>query len=305
MGATTEGTRYPPEVFSDASMSPSVDAAKEAIMYKESGNALYVRKAYDDAIERYTRSVNLDCTKPSLFTNRAAARFALFNATGDTTHLLTALQDAERSIAIDQRCVKGYYRKGVCLSSLNAPTDAAVAFQEGLKIDPKNEQMNSALSKVEHQIANTPKDWEDAKTRGNTSYGNGHYEDAVRWYTAGLEMLGVRNDSVGVNSHGGDGTVSAEKNDASTNIATLLANRAEVRRQMSDVKACVADCDLALLHVPKHLKATIRRALAYEYLERFEDSVADFKSAWAIDPGNALATEGIRRVSAFAKKNVE
>lgn len=250
----------------------------------------------------------MDCTKPALFTNRAAARFALFNDSGEVKHLLLALRDAERSISLDARWVKGYYRKGTCLSSLAKPVEAADAFRAGLQIDPKNEQIENALQKVEVQIANTPKDWEDAKTRGNESYRNGAYEDAIGWYTVGLDLLGVRlTDGVDVGANRqSDGDEKKEKPShaaaPSKNIAALLANRAEARRQLSDVKACVRDCDLALEYEPSHIKAMIRRALAYEYLERFDLSAADFGNALKLDAGNQIAREGHRRVSAFAAK---
>ena len=44
---------YSPEVFSHASQKPSVPSAADAVSHKESGNALYLRKEYPDAIDRY------------------------------------------------------------------------------------------------------------------------------------------------------------------------------------------------------------------------------------------------------------
>jgi tetratricopeptide (TPR) repeat protein len=81
--------------------------------------------------------------------------------------------------------------------------------------------------------------------------------------------------------------------------ATLLTNRAECNRQMGEIKAVVGDCTTALQHAPRSLKAFLRRGLAYEFLEKYDDAAADFKSAMALDPGGAVASEGLRRVSAF------
>ena len=81
--------------------------------------------------------------------------------------------------------------------------------------------------------------------------------------------------------------------------ATLLANRAEARRQMSECQACVADCDRALMFDPTHVKATVRRALANEYLEKYDRAARDFETASRLDPGNAIAREGSRRVAPF------
>lgn len=59
------------------------------------------------------------------------------------------------------------------------------------------------------------------------------------------------------------------------------------------------DCTAALKHAPRNLKAFLRRGLAFEFLEKYDDAASDFKSAMALDPGGAVASEGLRRVSAF------
>ena len=40
----------------------------------------------------------------------------------------------------------------------------------GAEIDPRNEQIKSALRDVETALEEIPMGWEDAKTRGNASY---------------------------------------------------------------------------------------------------------------------------------------
>jgi len=139
--------------------------------------------------------------------------------------------------------------------------------------------------------------WEDAKTRGNASYRDGKYEDAVRWYTRGLEFLAPRKRFC-ENENENEKEEEEETQNAAAS-ATLLANRAEARRQMSDVQACVADCDRALIYDPTHVKATVRRALANEYLEKYDRAARDFETASRLDPGNAIAREGSRRVAPF------
>ena len=174
----------PPEIFSAASLRPDAASADEAQTHKEAGNALFVREAWRDAIERYDSSVRLDASRASTFTNRAAARFALFRARGGASEeLMLALRDAERSLEIDPRWVKGHYRAGACLARLCDFAAARDAFLAGAEIDPRNEQIKSALRDVQMALEETPRDCEDAKTRGNAKYRDGKYEDAVRWYT--------------------------------------------------------------------------------------------------------------------------
>ena len=253
-----------------------------------------MREAWRDAIERYDSSVRLDASRASTFTNRAAARFALFTRNGASEELMLALRDAERSLEIDPRWVKGHYRAGACLARLCDFAAARDAFLAGAEIDPRNEQIKSALRDVQMALEETPRDWEDAKTRGNAKYRDGKYEDAVRWYTRGLEFLISETDD-----ENGEKEILSADDDVSAAAATLLANRAEARRQMSECQACVADCDRALMFDPTHVKATVRRALANEYLEKYDRAARDFETASRLDPGNAIAREGSRRVAPF------
>jgi len=295
MRAAGRWTRAPPEVFSAASLRPDAASADEARAHKEAGNALFVREAWRDAIERYDSSVRLDASHASTFTNRAAARFALFTRDGASEELMLALRDAERSLELDPRWVKGHYRAGACLARLCDFAAARDAFLAGAEIDPRNEQIKSALRDVETALEEIPMGWEDAKTRGNASYRDGKYEDAVRWYTRGLEFL----ESLAPKNENEEETLLSVDVVTSAAFATLLANRAEARRQMSDVQACVADCDRALIYDPTHVKATVRRALANEYLEKYDRAARDFENASRLDPGNAIAREGSRRVAPF------
>ena len=253
-----------------------------------------MREAWRDAIERYDSSVRLDASRASTFTNRAAARFALFTRGGASEELMLALRDAERSLEIDPRWVKGHYRAGACLARLCDFAAARDAFLAGAEIDPRNEQIKSALRDVQMALEETPRDWEDAKTRGNAKYRDGKYEDAVRWYTRGLEFLISETDD-----ENGEKEILSADDDVSAAAATLLANRAEARRQMSECQACVTDCDRALMFDPTHVKATVRRALANEYLEKYDRAARDFETASRLDPGNAIAREGSRRVAPF------
>lgn len=68
---------------------------------------------------------------------------------------------------------------------------------------------------------------------------------------------------------------------------------------MSALILSTVDCTEALRHAPRNLKAFLRRGLAFEFLEKYEDAASDFKSAMALDPGGAVASEGLRRVTAF------
>jgi hypothetical protein len=52
----------------------------------------------------------------------------------------------------------------------------------------------------------------------------------------------------------------------------------------------VRDCTAALQLAPRNLKAFLRRGLAHEFLEKYDDAAADFKHAMAGARGGGVHT---------------
>ena len=240
--------------------------------YKERGNAFYQRKQYDEAVENYTRSIDLDPhSNAAVYTNRSAAYFSLHR-------FQDSLEDAMTATRLNDKWVKGYYRQAAAHVALEQFDDAVVAYERGLEVDPSNVMIHRELADARKMRDERPRDHNDAKARGNECYRNGQYEDAVQWYSRALTMC----PEIEVHFR-----------------ATLLTNRAECYRQMTELKAVVRDCTDALALQPGNLKAHLRRALAFEFLEKHDNAASDFKSALEADPSNAVASEGVRRMFKF------
>ena len=207
-------------------MLESSSPREEARRRREAGNAHYHRREYAVAIACYDRSVALDPSAHATYTNRAAARMASGDAPG-------ALDDADAALARHPGWVKGHYRRGACLVALERYDEATRAYRAGLEVDPTNAQLKAgleraaALSGAALQIRSTPR--RAATRRSATS------DDAVAWYCKGLRMCDA-----------------SSQNPNPKVAATLLANRAEARRQTAEMDACLADCDAALAVDPGH-----------------------------------------------------
>jgi sperm-associated antigen 1 len=52
------------------------------------------------------------------------------------------------------------------------------------------------------------------------------------------------------------------------NLSTLYSNRAACLLKVGDCQGCIIDCDSALALCPGTAKALLRRAMAYETLEK-------------------------------------
>ncbi len=252
--------------------------------WRERGNAFHTRKEHARAVECYTSAIGLDPNSAALRTNRAAAHHA-------SRDFAAALDDARASVAIDPSWAKGHYRAGAALAAMDRHAEAADAFRSGLALDPSNQMLAQGLAAAEKAIADTPVDATDCKTRGNAAYAEGGYEEAIGWYTKGIAMMVKQSQP----THG----ICVYSNANVESLATLYVNRAECHRQLVDMRRVVEDCESALQLAPRSFKAHLRRALAMEYLEKYDEAAAGFKAAMAIDPSGTVASEGLRRVAAY------
>jgi len=83
--------------------------------------------------------------------------------------------------------------------------------------------------------------------------------------------------------------------------ATLLTNRAESHRQMSQDHLTIQDCTAALKLAPDNVKALLRRGLAYERSEKLQAGLEDLRKALALNPGTQMASQGVLRITKLLK----
>lgn len=68
-------------------------------------------KQFDEAIDSYTKAIELDSTSPVYYSNRAAA----YSSKSDH---LSAVSDAEKAIEVNPSFVKAYHRLGSVIIAL-------------------------------------------------------------------------------------------------------------------------------------------------------------------------------------------
>ncbi|RUO96112.1 hypothetical protein BC936DRAFT_142607, partial [Jimgerdemannia flammicorona] len=127
------------------------------------------------------------------------------------------------------------------------------------------------------------------RTKGNDLFKLGQFGDAERVYTLAIDSLPSRHD----------------------NLILLHNNRAAARLKNGDHKACVEDCSVSLDVITpdwvavaeteggfreQAIKALLRRATAYEALEKYREAKGDFESLMKIDGGrNKAVNDGLGR----------
>ncbi|NXX50052.1 TOM34 protein, partial [Tricholaema leucomelas] len=114
---------------------------------------------------------------------------------------------------------------------------------------------------------------------GNEEFRRGQYGPAAELYTRALELLEAA------------GGATAEER------SVLLANRAACYLKDGACSLCVADCSTALELVPFGVKPLLRRAAAYEALERYRLAYVDYKTVLQVDCTIQAAHDGVNRMT--------
>ena len=117
-----------------------------------------------------------------------------------------------------------------------------------------------------------------AKDKGLAQYKLGHYGEALECFTTAIKEL---HDT----SHHGQ-LPSVE--------VSLLNNTAACAMKIGDCSRALQSCNAALLLDPKNTKVIIRRASAYETLERYQLASIDYQTATDLDMSRE-AREGLGR----------
>lgn len=63
----------------------------------------------------------------------------------------------------------------------------------------------------------------------------------------------------------------------------------------------IEDCSAAIKLDPQYVKAMVRRAQAYEKVEKLPEALADYKKVCEIDGSVAVAREGVKRLEPIVK----
>jgi tetratricopeptide (TPR) repeat protein len=124
------------------------------------------------------------------------------------------------------------------------------------------------------------------KARGNAHFQAQEYESAIECYTSAIELAPPN---------------ACER-------AVFLANRAACYAKQQPCPAhesVVADCTAALEVQPDYTKALLRRAVAREALEQFEEGLQDARRALELEPGQREAAALVPKLEKAAADKLE
>ncbi|CAM5095863.1 unnamed protein product [Natator depressus] len=119
----------------------------------------------------------------------------------------------------------------------------------------------------------------ELRRAGNEQFRNGQYCQAAALYSQALGLL----------------EAAGEKN--AEEVSVLYSNRAACHLKDGNCSLCVKDCSVALDLVPFGIKPLLRRAAAYEALERYQLAYVDYKTVLQVDCTVQAAHDGVNRMT--------
>jgi len=291
---------------------PSAVAEK----FKAAGNALFAAGNYAAAIEQYLQAVAVDATVPAYWSNMAAcyeklkkyeemADAARSCIKADKTFIkgYFRLATAQKQMNDLSGCIKTL-ESGLAVNSSNADLkqmkkdvtelqraeqvvtycstasqqfnsgDVASAFKTlelASRLDAGSPEIIALMKKIkpayelqEQKRKKSLSGPELHKEKGDTMYGTANFEGAIPEYTLCLDNL-----------------KKAGKGDSELALKAY-SNRAACFKQISNFDGVIADCTSVLEVEPANVKALIRRAQAFEGVERYRFALQDCKAVLAL-----------------------
>ncbi|XP_078484755.1 small glutamine-rich tetratricopeptide repeat-containing protein beta-like [Ciona intestinalis] len=121
------------------------DQAK-AEQLKQEGNEMMKKEKFDDAIDLYTKAIEIDSQNAVYYCNRAAAQ------TGRQKYDMS-LTDCKRSLEIDPKYSKAFSRMGLTYSKMEMYDEAIKSYKKALELDPENEGYKKNLKIAEDKLS--------------------------------------------------------------------------------------------------------------------------------------------------------
>ncbi|KAG7474950.1 sperm-associated antigen 1 [Solea senegalensis] len=117
------------------------------------------------------------------------------------------------------------------------------------------------------------------KNEGNLLFKNGQFADALEKYSQAIQ--GYTDSGI----------------DSPQDLCVLYSNRAACSLKNGSSHDCIQDATTALELQPFSLKPLLRRAMAYESLERYRKAYVDYKTVLQIDTSVQAAHDSVNRIS--------
>ena len=113
--------------------------------WKYKGNDLVKEKKYKEALDCYSKAIEIDPNNPIFYSNRSAMHSKL-------NEFDQAIADAEIAISLKPDYAKAYLKKGKVLELQQRLEEALDCYELGLKKDRENSELLQASEKLKEKL---------------------------------------------------------------------------------------------------------------------------------------------------------
>ncbi|XP_065834274.1 small glutamine-rich tetratricopeptide repeat-containing protein alpha-like [Oscarella lobularis] len=124
----------------------SEEDKEKAENFKSRGNDLLKNNKLAEALECYTKAIEINPRDTIYFSNRAAVYSKMRN-------FQQAIEDCRKALEIDPNFGKAYGRLGFAYMNLNDMEKAESSYQKALQLDPENQSYKTCLQVVQQKLA--------------------------------------------------------------------------------------------------------------------------------------------------------
>lgn len=276
--------------------------------HKAKGNGFFKAKDYTNAIEWYTKAIEAYDQDHTYFSNRSASYAGL----GEWEK---ARDDGASCIRIKKDFIKGYFRKATAQEALADYKGASDTIVQGLAQEPRNKDLLSMKTRIDGLIRREKSallqekasaleasgdiagafkalegaravDAENATLQAKFEAVKAQYEAAEKARRSGLSAFerkkeagddkykaGMFEEAIALYTQ----CIDSAPENSNPVALKALSNRSACYKQISNFDGTISDCTQVLEYEPDNIKALVRRAQAFEAVERYKLALQDVK----------------------------
>eukprot|EP00276_Gloeochaete_wittrockiana_P003299 CAMPEP_0184646954 /NCGR_PEP_ID=MMETSP0308-20130426/3778_1 /TAXON_ID=38269 /ORGANISM="Gloeochaete witrockiana, Strain SAG 46.84" /LENGTH=576 /DNA_ID=CAMNT_0027077481 /DNA_START=36 /DNA_END=1766 /DNA_ORIENTATION=+ len=248
---------------------------KQSLEEKEKGNEAYRARKFEEALEHYSKGVELDPLNETFLTNRAAVYFEQAKYDECIKDCLEAVQVGQAHKADYKSIAKAYARIANAYWKKGSLDEAIKYFEKALvehrtnEVISKLQQVKQVKRKRDDDAYLSPELALEEKEKGNTAFKAADYPLAVKHYTEAIR----RNPK----------------------DPAFYSNRAAAYSKLGEFKLAENDCDAALKIDPTFLKALIRKGHVQFFLKEYHKCLDTYQKALSIDRDNEEVQEALQK----------
>lgn len=258
---------------------------QEALNEKKLGNEAYKKKHFEEALQHYTKAVELDPTEIIYLLNIAAVYFEQKEYDKSIAQCEKAIEVGRENRADFKLIAKAFKRIGHAYEKMENWKQAKIYYEKSMS-EHRTPEIKTLLSDIDKIIKEEerkayidPVKAEEEKELGNQRYKDGDYPAAIKHYSEAIRR--------------------------NPDEPKYYSNRAACYTKLAAFDLGLKDCEKCVEIDPKFLKGWIRKGKILQGMQQQGKALTAYQKALELDPSNSEALEGYRSCAVSFSSNPE